>query len=183
MIPFGHIRLDTLHQQRERHHQQRDHQHHPHDPSNTRIGGRVIAPISRRAAVASERAHGTTGKTGPSPGKQVRDRCRAVRPKQVGYVPGLPEQATLATGQITPKGHDAALDENVHTVDFSSYDRQGSGYTLSVGDDVSNAPTNSPLPELSGHIGGKERGQPRPYPVAITIPMTRPMVPSASTTG
>lgn len=80
-----------------------------------------------------------------------------LRVNQVGYVPGLPKQASLATesatprtwtlrdgagasvatGQTIPKGHDAASDENVHVVDFSSYDRQGSGYTLTVGDAVS----------------------------------------------
>ncbi|WP_410578406.1 glycoside hydrolase family 9 protein [Amycolatopsis sp. lyj-108] len=80
-----------------------------------------------------------------------------LRVNQVGYVPGLPKQASLATGsatpltwtlrdgagtsvatgQTTPKGHDAASNENVHVIDFSSYDRPGGGYTLSVGADVS----------------------------------------------
>ncbi|MBB4905534.1 glycoside hydrolase family 9 protein [Actinophytocola algeriensis] len=80
-----------------------------------------------------------------------------LRVNQVGYVPGVPKQASfatdsttplpwtlrdsagtsVATGQTVPKGHDAASDENVHTIDFSSYDREGSGYTLTVGDVVS----------------------------------------------
>ncbi|WP_410657281.1 glycoside hydrolase family 9 protein [Amycolatopsis sp. lyj-112] len=92
-----------------------------------------------------------------------------LRVNQVGYVPGLPKQASLATGSATPqtwtlrdgtgasvatgqtipKGHDAASDENVHVVDFSSYDRQGSGYTLAVGDAVS-APFDISATALTG---------------------------------
>lgn len=80
-----------------------------------------------------------------------------LRVNQVGYVPGLPKQASLATGsatplpwtlrdgagasvatgRTTPKGHDAASGENIHLIDFSTYERQGSGYRLAVGDTVS----------------------------------------------
>ncbi|MFC4852382.1 glycoside hydrolase family 9 protein [Actinophytocola glycyrrhizae] len=90
----------------------------------------------------------------PPPGLEP---ASPLRVNQVGYVPGLPKRATLATGsttplawtlrdsagaavatgQTTPKGQDAASDENVHVIDFSSFDRQGSGYTLAVGDAVS----------------------------------------------
>lgn len=90
----------------------------------------------------------------PPPGLEP---AAPLRVNQVGYVPGLPKRASLATdsttpltwtlhdsagasvatGQTTPKGHDAASDENVHVIDFSSYDRPGTGYTLSVGDDES----------------------------------------------
>lgn len=80
-----------------------------------------------------------------------------LRVNQVGYTPGLPKKASLATdsttpltwtlldsagataatGKTIPLGADAASGENVHTIDFSSFDRTGTGYTLAVGDDVS----------------------------------------------
>jgi endoglucanase len=80
-----------------------------------------------------------------------------VRVNQVGYVPGLPKQASVATesttpltwtlrnaagaavatGQTVPKGLDAASGENVHVADFSAYDTPGTGYTLTVGADTS----------------------------------------------
>jgi endoglucanase len=80
-----------------------------------------------------------------------------IRVNQVGYVPGLPKKAsvasdsteplqwtlknaagtTVATGQTVPKGFDAASGENVHVADFSSYDQEGTGYTLTVGADTS----------------------------------------------
>ncbi|TDV44759.1 glycoside hydrolase family 9 protein [Actinophytocola oryzae] len=80
-----------------------------------------------------------------------------VRVNQVGYLPNLPKRATVATesttplvwtlknaagtavarGRTVPKGLDAGSGENVHIADFSSYTRQGSGYTLTVGDDTS----------------------------------------------
>ncbi|MFL6120710.1 glycoside hydrolase family 9 protein [Actinophytocola sp.] len=80
-----------------------------------------------------------------------------IRVNQVGYVPGLPKQASLATdsttplpwtlrnasgvavasGRTVPKGLDAGSGENVHLIDFSRYDTPGTGYTLSVGADTS----------------------------------------------
>ena len=80
-----------------------------------------------------------------------------LRVNQVGYVPGLAKRASyatgsttpltwtlrdragasVATGQTVPKGNDPAAGENVHVIDFSSYDRPGTGYTLAVGADVS----------------------------------------------
>ncbi|WP_406318957.1 glycoside hydrolase family 9 protein [Streptosporangium sp. NBC_01639] len=80
-----------------------------------------------------------------------------VKVNQVAYVPGVPKQATVvtsagtqqtwtlknsagaavATGQTTVKGADALSGDTVHTVDFSSYDTAGTGYTLSVGGETS----------------------------------------------
>jgi endoglucanase len=90
----------------------------------------------------------------PPPGLEP---AAPVRVNQVGYVPGRPKQAsvateattpvpwtlknvagaTVATGQTVPKGVDPASGENVHTIDFSSYDTEGAGYTLTVGADTS----------------------------------------------
>ncbi|QFU89138.1 glycoside hydrolase family 9 protein [Amycolatopsis sp. YIM 10] len=80
-----------------------------------------------------------------------------VRVNQVGYLPGLPKQASVAneattpvpwtlknsagtavaSGQSTPKGLDPNSGENVHLVDFSAYETVGTGYTLTVGVDTS----------------------------------------------
>ncbi len=80
-----------------------------------------------------------------------------IRVNQVGYVPGLPKKASVATdsttpltwtlknsagaavatGRTIPNGADAGSGENVHIVDFSSYNKIGTGYTLTVGDDTS----------------------------------------------
>ncbi len=90
----------------------------------------------------------------PPPGLEP---AAPVRVNQVGYVPGLPKQASVATesttplawtlknaagaavatGQTVPKGMDAASGENVHVADFSSYDTPGTGYTLTVGAETS----------------------------------------------
>jgi len=73
-----------------------------------------------------------------------------VRVNQVGYLPAGPKAATLvteatsalgwqlknaagsvvATGKSTPRGVDPSAGVNVHTIDFSSFARAGSGYTL-----------------------------------------------------
>ncbi|MBY8852363.1 glycoside hydrolase family 9 protein, partial [Saccharothrix sp. MB29] len=83
--------------------------------------------------------------------------AKKVNVDQVGYVPGLPKQATLttdataaqtwvlknsggttvATGQTTPKGLDADSGDRTHLIDFSSYDTVGTGYTLTVGTETS----------------------------------------------
>lgn len=90
----------------------------------------------------------------PPPGLEP---AAPIRVNQVGYVPGLPKQASVATesttpvpwtlknaagtavatGRTKPKGMDAGSGENVHTIDFSSYNKVGSGYTLTVGADTS----------------------------------------------
>ncbi|SFW78901.1 glycoside hydrolase family 9 protein [Amycolatopsis australiensis] len=76
---------------------------------------------------------------------------------QDGYVPGLPERATLvsdsttpvpwtlknsagvavASGQTTARGADAASGAKVHEIDFSAYTTVGTGYTLSAGGQTS----------------------------------------------
>jgi endoglucanase len=73
-----------------------------------------------------------------------------VRVNQVGYLPDGPKKATLVSeatealdwrlvnaagdvvtsGRSTPRGTDAASGQNVHTIDFSAYATQGTGYTL-----------------------------------------------------
>ncbi|WP_318307107.1 glycoside hydrolase family 9 protein [Amycolatopsis solani] len=80
-----------------------------------------------------------------------------IRVNQESYVPGLPKRATVisdatspltwtlknsagtavATGQTRPRGADAASGEKVHEIDFSAYETQGTGYTLSVGAEAS----------------------------------------------
>ena len=75
-----------------------------------------------------------------------------VKVNQVAYVPGLPKQATVvsssgtpiawtlrnsagstvASGQSTVRGTDSLSGDNVHTVDFSSFDTAGTGYVLSA---------------------------------------------------
>ncbi len=90
----------------------------------------------------------------PPPGLEP---AAPIRLNQVGYVPGLPKEATVATtsttpltwtvrdsagravatGQTVPRGADAASGENVHVADFSAVDTPGTGYTLAVGSDVS----------------------------------------------
>jgi endoglucanase len=82
---------------------------------------------------------------------------RKIQVNQVAYLPGLPKHATLvsdattpqawtvrdaagtavATGQSTPKGVDPASGDPVHLIDFSSFDTEGTGYTLAVGDETS----------------------------------------------
>jgi len=76
-----------------------------------------------------------------------------IRVNQEGYFPGLNKLATLvsdstsaipwqlvnssgsvvAEGQSTPKGLDRASGDSVHTIDFSSYTTEGTGYTLKAG--------------------------------------------------
>ncbi|UJW29364.1 glycoside hydrolase family 9 protein [Saccharothrix sp. AJ9571] len=90
----------------------------------------------------------------PPPGLEP---AAPVRVNQVGYLPDLPKQASVAneattplpwtlknaagtavaSGQSTPKGLDAGSGENVHLVDFSAYETVGTGYTLTVGEDTS----------------------------------------------
>ncbi|MGA6161866.1 glycoside hydrolase family 9 protein [Amycolatopsis magusensis] len=90
----------------------------------------------------------------PPPGLEP---AAPVRVNQVGYLPDLPKQASVAneattplpwtlknaagtavaSGQSTPKGLDAGSGENVHLVDFSAYETVGTGYTLTVGGDTS----------------------------------------------
>lgn len=83
----------------------------------------------------------------------------AVKVNQVAYVPGVPKLATVvnssstplawtlrnsagstvASGQTTVRGLDALSGDNVHIVDFSSFDTVSTGYVLSAGG-VNSAP-------------------------------------------
>lgn len=80
-----------------------------------------------------------------------------VRVNQLGYVPFGPKRATVVTNATTPQpwqlrrqdgsvvlqgqtevfGLDAPSGDQVHTIDFSHYHHEGTGYTLVVGDVVS----------------------------------------------
>ncbi|NUT50451.1 MAG: endoglucanase [Saccharothrix sp.] len=91
------------------------------------------------------------------PGGEPGVPAKAINVDQVGYVPGLPKQATLtstattpqtwalknsagttvASGQTTPKGADSFSGDSTHLIDFSSYDTAGTGYTLTVGAETS----------------------------------------------
>jgi len=95
-----------------------------------------------------------TGGVVPPGGQQP---ISGIQVDQDGYVPGLPERATLvsdsatpvpwtlknsagaavATGQTTPRGADAASGANVHEIDFSAYTTVGTGYTLTAGGQTS----------------------------------------------
>ena len=81
----------------------------------------------------------------------------SVRVNQVGYLPNMPKKASVvnasgsplawqlkngggtvvASGSTTVFGFDSASGDNVHIADFSSYTTIGTGYTLTVGGDVS----------------------------------------------
>jgi len=87
----------------------------------------------------------------------VRDFGSPVRVNQLGYLPGGPHRATyvtssttpldwklvdsgnktVATGKTTPYGPDALSGDSVQLIDFGSYRRSGTGFTLVVGTDVS----------------------------------------------
>ncbi len=80
-----------------------------------------------------------------------------VRVNQLGYLPGGPKNATVvsdsqaplawqlknqagavvASGNATPAGLDPTSQLTVQTIDFSAYGAEGDGFTLVVGDDVS----------------------------------------------
>ncbi len=80
-----------------------------------------------------------------------------VRVNQVAYVPQGPKGATVVTeattplpwqlrdakgkvvaqGRTTPRGVDASSGQNVQTIDFGSYRRKGSGYTLTADGETS----------------------------------------------
>ncbi|MET7281426.1 glycoside hydrolase family 9 protein [Kribbella sp. NPDC005582] len=87
----------------------------------------------------------------------VRDFGSPVRVNQLGYLPGGPHRATyvtdqtaplvwklvdsgnktVATGKTTPYGPDALSGDSVQLIDFGSYKRSGTGFTLVVGEHVS----------------------------------------------
>jgi endoglucanase len=94
---------------------------------------------------------------GAPPPVYVPDTGPRVRVNQVGYLPQGPKNATVvtpattplpwsladsggrvvATGVTTPRGTDAASNQNVHTIDFSGVSAAGAGYTLSADGETS----------------------------------------------
>jgi endoglucanase len=87
---------------------------------------------------------------GAAPDIYVPDTGPRVRVNQVGYLPDGPKRATLVTaatkplrwqlrsasgrvqasGRTTPRGVDISSAQNVHSIDFTHFTRQGTGYTL-----------------------------------------------------
>ncbi|TDD49501.1 endoglucanase [Kribbella antibiotica] len=87
----------------------------------------------------------------------VRDFGSPVRVNQLGYLPSGPHRATyvtdattplvwtlvdsgnktVASGKTAPYGPDALSGDSVQLIDFGAYKRSGTGFTLVVGDDVS----------------------------------------------
>jgi endoglucanase len=87
---------------------------------------------------------------GGTPHKYVPETGPSVRVNQVGYLPAGPKHATVVTdapdplswqvvsgmgevvmsGRSNPRGLDASSGQQVHTVDFSSVTKPGTGYTL-----------------------------------------------------
>ncbi|NLT56087.1 MAG: glycosyl hydrolase family 5 [Actinomycetales bacterium] len=96
---------------------------------------------------------------GVEPPKYTPDTGPRVRVNQVGYLPHGPKGATLITeatesvawqlvdgkgkvvrkGKSTPRGVDETSGENVHTIDFSTYTRVGTGLTLVADGETSRA--------------------------------------------
>jgi endoglucanase len=96
-------------------------------------------------------------KGGAEPQKYEPDTGPRVRVNQVAYLPKGPKNATLVTeatdplpwklknaagrtvahGTTTPRGTDASSGQNVHTIDFGSYTKAGTGYTLSADGETS----------------------------------------------
>lgn len=83
-----------------------------------------------------------------------------IKVNQVGYLPDGPKVATyftsdtspaqwqlqdgsgniLANGATVPRGNDSSSNLNVHTIDFSSFSQEGSGYILTTGGGVTSYP-------------------------------------------
>ncbi|MFG2004463.1 glycoside hydrolase family 9 protein [Spirillospora sp. NPDC048911] len=95
-------------------------------------------------------------KGGAKPDVYEPDTGPRVRVNQVAYLPKGPKNATLVTdsttplpwtlkdgdsvvreGTTTPRGVDATSGQNVHTIDFGSYRRAGSGLTLTADGETS----------------------------------------------
>jgi len=94
---------------------------------------------------------------GPGSSLSFKSMIPSVRVNQVGYLPDGPKNATVvseadeplpwvlrdaagesvASGQSTPRGEDAASGQRVHTVDFSAVRASGAGFTLAVAGDTS----------------------------------------------
>ena len=94
---------------------------------------------------------------GVAPPVYTPDTGPRVRVNQVGYLPAGPKGATLVTdvtsalpwqlkdaagtvvrtGTTTPRGLDPSSGQNVQTIDFGSYTRPGTGYTLTADGETS----------------------------------------------
>ncbi|MFG1697865.1 glycoside hydrolase family 9 protein [Nonomuraea sp. NPDC049309] len=94
---------------------------------------------------------------GAEPEEYVPDTGPRVRVNMVGYLPDGPKKATLVTsetqplewelknddgrtvarGRTVPRGEDASSGQNVHTLDFGAYRKEGTGYTLSADGETS----------------------------------------------
>ena len=125
--------------------------------------------LRRGAAIAAALALAAATLT-PSAALAAPDAGPAVKVNQVAYVPGLPKQATVvngsgspaawalrnasgatvASGQTTVRGADSLSGDNVHVVDFSSFDTPGAGYVLSVAGSTSNPFDISADPLVAG---------------------------------
>ncbi|GII79337.1 endoglucanase [Sphaerisporangium rufum] len=96
-------------------------------------------------------------KGGAPPDVYVPDTGPRVRVNQVAYLPKGPKNATVvteetaalpwklakadgtvvATGQTAPRGVDPSSGQNVHSIDFGSYTKAGTGYTLTADGETS----------------------------------------------
>ncbi len=96
-------------------------------------------------------------KGGAEPQQYEPDTGPRVRVNQVAYLPKGPKNATLVTeatdplpwtlknaagttvaeGTTTPRGTDISSGQNVHSIDFGSYTKAGTGYTLSADGETS----------------------------------------------
>ncbi|MEO3857194.1 glycoside hydrolase family 9 protein [Acrocarpospora sp. B8E8] len=94
---------------------------------------------------------------GAEPEVYVPDTGPRVRVNQVAYLPKGPKNATVVTtattalpwqlknsggtvvahGQTTPRGVDASSGQNVHSINFGSYTKAGTGYTLTADGETS----------------------------------------------
>jgi endoglucanase len=94
---------------------------------------------------------------GVAPDVYVPDTGPRVRVNQVGYLPDGPKNATVVTdvptplpwqladpagkvvaqGRTTPRGVDVSSGQNVQAIDFSSYRRPGTGYTVTADGETS----------------------------------------------
>ncbi|MBB5868273.1 endoglucanase [Allocatelliglobosispora scoriae] len=107
---------------------------------------RLITAVCAATLAAAGLFAGPPALAAPDPGSPV-------KVNQVAYVPGLAKVATLvsssgspvawtlknssgttvASGQTTVRGADTLSGDNVHLIDFTSYDTAGTGYVLSAG--------------------------------------------------
>src|SRR5689334_3081941 len=113
-----------------------------HLRARVRRGRGVIAAVAALCLTAAVAA----------PVSAAPDAGPVIKANQVAYVPGVAKQATVVTSSGSPvawtlrnsagatvasgttvvRGADSLSGDSVHTVDFSSFDTAGTGYTLAV---------------------------------------------------